>query len=300
VTDLPEMVRRTATSRGEAGQEWLAALPRHLDELRRAWSLEIDTVLAGGTSALVAHVRPAAVLKIAPPWDPLADQVRTIAAAEGRGYVRLYAFDPARNAALLEPLGPMLDESPAEHSLDVLAQTLRQAWQVPRDGQPELDKATQLMEIITSLWPALGRPCSEGVVEQALSYALQRVQAFDSDACVVCHGDPHPNNALAVLTSRPGAESGYVFVDPDGFLTEPAYDLGVVVRGFTDQLLADTHPADLLRGYCRRRAAATGVDEEAIWQWGFIERVSSGLYLMRHGHHAEARDYLASAEKIAL
>jgi streptomycin 6-kinase len=294
------MVRRTATSRGAVGHEWLAALPHYLDELRRAWSLEIDEVLAGGTTALVAHVRPAAVLKIAPPWDPLAGQVRTIAAAEGRGYVRLYAFDPERNAALMEPLGPMLDEDPAESSLDVLAQTLQQAWQVPRDGSPELDKASQLIDIITSLWPALGRPCSEGLVEQAISYARQRIQAFNSDARVVCHGDPHPNNALAVLSPRPGAESGYVFVDPDGFLTEPAYDLGVVVRGFTDQLLTDARPADLLRRYCRRLAAATGVDEEAIWQWGFIERVSSGLYLMQHGHHAEARDYLASAERIAL
>jgi streptomycin 6-kinase len=294
------MVRRTASSRGAVGKDWLAALPRYLDELRRSWSLEIDEVLAGGTTALVAHVRPAAVLKIAPPWDPLDSQVRTIAAAEGRGYVRLYAFDPERNAALLEPLGPMLDEDPAEKSLDVLAQTLQQAWQVPRGSTPELDKASQLIEIITSLWPALGRPCSEGLVEQALSYARQRVQAIDSAAHVVCHGDPHPNNALAVLTTRPGAESGYVFVDPDGFLTEPAYDLGVVVRGFTDQLLADARPAGLLRGYCHRLATATGVDEEAIWQWGFVERVSSGLYLMQHGHQAEARDYLASAERIAL
>ncbi|MEO3821923.1 hypothetical protein [Plantactinospora sp. B24E8] len=40
---------------------------------------------------------------------------------------------------------------------------------------------------------------------------------------------PHP---------RPGAESGYVFVDPDGFLAEPAYDLGVVLRDWCPQLLA--------------------------------------------------------------
>ncbi|GIH10783.1 hypothetical protein Rhe02_88500 [Rhizocola hellebori] len=299
MTVLPEMVRRTAQSRGTIGQAWLTALPRYVDELCHTWSLEIDEVMAGGTSALVARVRPSAVLKIAPPWDPLADQVRTIAAADGHGYVRLYAFDPERNAALLEPLGPMLPEAPEENSLDVLAQTLQQAWQVPRGPLVEFNKASQLIEIISSLWPALGRPCSEGLVEQALSYAHQRVAASNSDTCVVCHGDPHANNALAVPSSRPGAESGYVFVDPDGFLTEPAYDLGVAIRGFTGRLLADAHPVDLLRGYCRRLSVATGVDEEAIWQWGFVERVSTGLYLMRHGHHGEGRAYLASAERLA-
>ncbi len=295
---LPPMVRRTAQSHGSAGEEWLAALPRFVEELRRAWSLEIDEVLPGGSSAFVARVRPAAVLKIAPPWEGLAGQARTLAAADGRGYVRLHAFDPEREAILLEPLGKMLGSARPEHTLDVLAQTLQEAWQVPRVAPPETDKASQLIEIISSLWPALGHPCSETLVEQALSYARQRVQAFDIDKCVVCHGDPHPANALAVLSPRAGAESGYVFVDPDGFLAEPAYDLGVALREWTDEVLAADRPADLLRGYCHRLARATGVDEEAIWQWGFVERVSSGLYLMAHGHLTEGRAYLISGERL--
>jgi streptomycin 6-kinase len=40
---------------------------------------------------------------------------------------------------------------------------------------------------------------------------------------VVCHGDPHAGNVL-----RRG--DGWALIDPDGFVGERAYDLGVVMR----------------------------------------------------------------------
>jgi streptomycin 6-kinase len=52
------------------------------------------------------------------------------------------------------------------------------------------------------------------------------------------HGDAQPPNALRVLASRVGAETGFVFVDPDGFVGDPTYDLGVALRGWCPQILA--------------------------------------------------------------
>ena len=40
----------------------------------------------------------------------------------------------------------------------------------------------------------------------------------------------------------------------------------------------------------------TGQDPEAIWQWGVIERVSTGLFLLRTGQACEGRDCLRVAE----
>ncbi|WP_415645871.1 aminoglycoside phosphotransferase family protein [Stackebrandtia soli] len=304
---LPDKVRRTAESRGEEGRAWLSGLEGRLERLRSDWSLTLGEVLDGGTSALVVRVRGVdgdAVLKIAPEWSGFAEQIRTIAAADGNGYVRLHAHDFEQGAALMEALGPTLEDAPipVERKLDVLARTLRQTWSVPRpddaivdDGE---DKATQLIELILTLWTELGEPCSRRLIDAALDAGRRRVAAFDVEACVVCHGDPHPANALAVPRPRPGAESGYVFVDPDGLLAEPAYDLGVALRGWTDEVLASTEPRALLRGYCHRLARATGIDADAVWDWGFVERVSSGLYLLRYGHQKEGRGYLDSAERL--
>lgn len=90
-----------------------------------------------------------------------------------------------------------------------------------------------------------------------------------------------------------------MFVDPDGFLCEPAYDLGVTMRGWPELVLRAGDPRVLVRGWAARLAALSGVDEQSIWEWAFVERVTSGLYLMRYGHDAEGRDYLASAELLA-
>ena len=62
-------------------------------------------------------------------------------------------------------------------------------------------------------------------MKEALRCAERRTAAFDLARCVLVHGDPYPWNALQVLVPRRGAEAGFVFVDPYGFLADPAYDV---------------------------------------------------------------------------
>ena len=128
-----------------------------------------------------------------------------------------------------------------------------------------------------------------------MQYADRRAAAFDLDRCVRVHGDPHPGNALQVLDRRPGAESGFVLVDPDGFLADPAYDLGVVLRDWSAELIAVTplrRPGGTA-GCCPRRS---GVEPQPIWEWGFLERVSTGLFILQYGAVDLARPFLDSAE----
>jgi len=55
---------------------------------------------------------------------------------------------------------------------------------------------------------------------------------------VIVHGDAHALNLLQVPEARPGAETGYVFVDPEGFVYEPEHDLGVALREWDTPLSA--------------------------------------------------------------
>jgi streptomycin 6-kinase len=169
---------------------------------------------------------------------------------------------------------------------------------VPDDpaGRP-LNKAASLAELVTGFWEELDHPCPERIVVQALRCAEQRAGSFDPDRCLVVHGDPHPANALAVLTPRAGADSGYVFVDPDGFIGDPAYDLGVILRDWCSQLLAG-HATKLAQQYCALLADHTGMDATAIWEWGYLERVSTGLYALSLGAEDLARPYLTTAEAL--
>ena len=188
-----------------------------------------------------------------------------------------------------------------EAQIDTLCEMLPAAWQVPAptgtNAEPALNKARSLAELVARLWEDLGHPCSERVMEYALLCAERRAAVFDPERCVIVHGDAAAGNAVQVLAPRAGAESGFVFVDPDGFLGDPTYDLGVVLRDWCPELLAGDAPSVAHR-YCRQMAARTGMDAAAIWEWGFLERVSTGLYVLSLTPEDLTRPHLTTAEAL--
>jgi streptomycin 6-kinase len=292
VIALPPVVLARARRLGDPGRRWLAELPALVAELERRWSITVGPPLAGGSASFVARAGDGAVLKIALP-EPFGEQVRTMVAADGRGYARVLAHDLEHRALLMEALGPpmALLGLPPEWMIERLCRTLRDAWRVQAwPGLGPTPRAEQLAALIEELQTELGRPSPEPVLTQALRYAERRAAVADPARCVVVHGDPHPGNALRAA----GAASGFAFVDPDGLFVEPAYDLGVVLRDWCAELEGDDAPT-LARRYCRLLSGHTGVDEAAIWEWGFIERVSTGLFVRRLG--VEER-FLATAERL--
>ncbi|MEU3737764.1 phosphotransferase [Streptomyces sp. NPDC032198] len=309
--EVQPLVRRKAHSMGALGERWLTELPALLGDLERRWSIGVGAPLPGGTTSYVARARTRegrdAVLKVSLPAPDFAGQVRTLRLAEGRGYARLLAHDLGRHAMLQEALGPSMDRvglAPRQQ-IETLCVMLRSAWRVPRAAEltvdPAEEKARTLGDLVARLWESLGRPCSERVVTRALAYAGRRAAAFDPGRCVVVHGDPHPGNALRVLAPRAGADAGFVFVDPDGFLADPAYDLGVVLRDWCAELRGRDRVAagSLLRSYCALLADRTGVDGQAVWEWGFLERVSTGLFVLGFGAEELGRPFLDTAELLA-
>ena len=296
---LPVVARRQVDAMDEFGAAWLAGLDGVVADLSAQWDFQVREFLSGGTAALVARVVTSAgearVLKLSiPGLDPKDSQTRVLALGQGRGYARLFERDTGRGAILMEALGPSLSEQGFSESVrqDIICATLRQAWRPAEleDGfQSGAEKAESLSAFTHGLWRKHGSACSPAVLARSDAFAQDRRRAFDPDLAVLCHGDAHQWNTL----KDPVAE-GFKFVDPEGIFIEPAYDLSVPMREDSDSLLAGD-PAQLGLQRCMRLATITGLDPAAIWAWGFMERVSTGLLCLDH-QMDEAGDMLRVAE----
>ena len=290
--ELPEVVREKALAVGAA--EWLDALPELVGEIEADWRITVGEAFPFSTEAFVAEVTCAdgspAVLKLIVPrgGDAAAREATALRLAGGEGCARLLREDLERGALLLEKLGRSLSELglPLRTRHEILVATAQRVWRpAPDSGLPTgEEKARSLGRFITEMWNELGGPCSRAAVDHALECAERRRKAHRDERAVLVHGDVHQWNALE-------AADGFKLVDPDGLLAEPEYDLGIIMR------------EDPLEGDLRQRAAwlaeRTGLDEEAIWEWGVVERVSTGLLGTRVSMQPIARQMLDAAERIA-
>jgi streptomycin 6-kinase len=295
---------------GPAGSRWLDDLPEILASLAAEWSIGYGRPLDGGNAAYVAEAvtaggRPV-ILKVAVPpglegFSPFEQELETLRLARGDPYAELIRDDVPRRCMLLERLGPSLASLgwPADRRLAAVASTLARGWRpAPAARLPTgAEKARWLADFVSRQWAELGRPCSRAAAETAIGYAAERAAAFSPERAVLIHGDGHAGNIL-LKPGPAGGSSGFRLIDPEGLISEPAHDLGVALRDGNEQLLAgDTGAAAVER--CRRVALQTGVNGTAIWQWAFIERVCSGLFLLSLGYRRAAGPYLTVADRLS-
>ena len=288
-------------------ESWLDELPQLLADLEERWSITLGPILDGGTEAFVANaaIRPgaieaattavaptAAVLKVLVPHDErVLDEITVLEIAQGDGCPHLFRSDRDNGALLMERLGRPLVElnMTVEQRLDILTAAAAKIWRpAPESGlRTGADKGRWLAETIPRLWEDLDRPCSEQAVSHALDCAERRIAAHDDERAVLVHGDVHQWNALE-------AGDGFKLVDPDGLMAEPEYDLGILMREDPVELMTDDP-----RTRSRRLAAATGLNEAAIWEWGVVERLSTGLVATEIDLQPVAKQMLDAAETIA-
>lgn len=280
VIEVPDIVRNKAVAVG--AEEWFERLAALVQGLEDDWSIVVGRPYEGGSEAFVAEATcgdgTPAVLKVLMPHtgdDPSnpSNEATALRLAGGDGCPVLYRYDPDRGALLMERLGRSMYELglPLSRRLELLCHTAARVWTPAADcGLPTgAEKARWLADFIVTSWEELDRPCSEKAVDHALICASRREQAHRSERSVLVHGDVHQLNALQ-------SDSGFKLVDPDGLLAEAEYDLGVLMRGDPVELLAGD-PVD--RAFWL--AGRTGLDPIATWEWGVVERLSTGLLCTR-------------------
>jgi len=293
VLEVPDVVREKALAVGAGA--WLDTLPELVRGVEADWDVAVGQAFPFSTEAFVAEAvcadgTPAVLKLIVPREGGAADrEIAVLRLTDGEGCARLLRDDPERGALLLERLGRPLVELrlPAHERHGILVAAASRVWRPAHDsGLPTgADKARWLAGFVERMWEETGRPCSRRVIDHALVCAARRGAAYRDATAVLVHGDVHQWNAL----EAGGGE--FKLVDPDGLLVEPEYDLGILMR--EDPLDGD------LRERARWLAERSGLNETAIWEWGVVERVSTGLLGTRVNLQPVAREMLDAAQRLA-
>lgn len=293
--ELPVAVRNKAIAVGAA--QWITEVNDLIAELETRWSITVGSAYEDATEAFVARgVRDdgtPAVLKIHIPREGghARSEIVTLSLANGEGCARLLDHDEMMGALLIEQLGPSLRqlELPMSRRHEILCDVAERMWRSAPDCglSTGRQKVEEQMKSIRSMWEKLDHPCSEMAVDYALTCGDRRAAAHDDEKAVLIHGDVHQWNTLQ-------AGDGFKLVDPDGGLAEAECELGVLMR---------EDPVELTEGDPRERArylaARCGLDAEAIWEWGAIERVWNGLLCTRDDLQPYGREMLQAAELCA-
>lgn len=292
-------------SLGIKGEHWLWNLGEVIQLLEHKWKIRTCKSLNGGTEAFVAEVSTEdggkAILKLTmPPVEGntvFEQEIVALKITNGDGYVRLLNYDMDHRAVLLEKLGsPLKDVGYSmETQIEIICNTLKKSWRksIPKDHklQSSKDIINWFSNFIPEIWTELNSPCSRQLIDKALVFLESRLSKSSKETSVLVHGDAHSGN---ILQDDKKPQPSFKLIDPDGLVNEPAYDLGVLMREWLDDL--SNNPLENGRKRCLLLSEITGVNTQAIWEWGFIQSISTGLFLLKIGQEEMGLQMLKVAE----
>ena len=264
---IPERLLGLADFPG--GSEWLARLPRLVDECAEQWCLRLGEPYPYANVSLAAPAQMPdgadVVLKVGFPHWESEHEAAALEHWDGDGAVRLLEHDAGRHALLLErcvPGTPLLDE-PDEDGFRIAAAVLRALHRRPvTPGHPFTPIAVTAARWAAELplwWERAGRPFEPGLLDAGVA-ALTELPPTQREL-VVCHQDFHRGNVLAA------ARRPWLAIDPKPVAAEREFDTAALLRDGG--------------GNVRRRldflSAELGLDRERMRGWGIAHTLAWGF-----------------------
>lgn len=282
---VPTYLQASTDAGGPAQVEWLAALPKRVEELSAHWGLRLgEPFEPGGSCSWVAPGTDPegrrVVLKVGWRHTEAAHEAEGLAALAGQGAVEVYGFE---HLAAAQPGAP---------DPDTTALLLERCWPgVDLRGRPEAEQHVVVTELLRSVWAVElppghpFRPLSEmaddwvvqaearlaadpgrldgGLAREGL--AMFRELSRTGPTQVLLFTDLHAGNILSAQR-RP-----WLVIDPKPYVGDPHYDVLQHLLNCNGSLQADpiglfTEVADL-----------AGLDPGRVRQWLFARCVQESL-----------------------
>nr|WP_308315554.1 aminoglycoside phosphotransferase family protein [Streptomyces sp. ISL-100] len=228
---IPEALAMTQVEfNGEAGREWIAALPGEAAAYLERWGLRLAGPSMHGVASLVLPVERAdgtpAALKLQLLDEESAGEAAALRAWDGDCVVRLLEHDEASGAMLLERLdaGRHLSVLPdTMAAVRVLAELLVRlnAVAAPEGVRRLGDIAGAMLDDVPEAVKALADPAERRLLERCAG-AVREVVGEPGEQLL--HWDLHYDNVLAPLVGS-GRSEPWVVIDPKPLVGDPGFEL---------------------------------------------------------------------------
>ena len=250
------------------GRDWLRELPARVSACSSRWKLSLEPPFQQSFVSIVFPARLAdgspRVLKIQYPHPESEHESEALRLWNGKGAIRLFDFDPAHHALLLERCRPgdHLSTIGASQALEVLVGLLPRLW-VPA-GVPFRslsDEAAGWLQELPVTWDRAGQPFERELLEGALD-AIARLRPTQREQ-VLLHQDLHGDNVLRA------EREPWLVIDPKPLIGEKAFSLAPIIRAYEfGHSSADViHRLDTL-------SAALRVDRERARLWALAQTLA--------------------------
>lgn len=278
----PEAFARTTAEReGAPGAAWLAELPHIVEELLERWECVPDgEVMHGGVGVIVPVRRGdgrTAALKVSYPHPGNVHEPDAFEAWGGRGAVLLHERDDARFAMLLERArrSTLAEVEDGDEVLTVAGRLTRRLAVPAPPGLPRLrDQAGAWEEGLREDAAGLAHSLAPAVVDAAVA-TVRELGATQPD--IIVHGDLHPGNILRA------EREPWLAVDPKGYVGDPAYDGGTLLKSRALALLEADDLGAAVHHALDVFVDAAELDRERVRRWAQLHAVQAAFWGRRHG-----------------
>jgi streptomycin 6-kinase len=206
---------------GKRGEDWLAELPRRIEQLQRSWGL---SKLKPFPNLSYSHVLEGlqgnipVILKLSPDADLLDKEARALNAFKGFGAVSVLGRD--EGVLLLERAvpGDLLKSSlPKEKRIEIACKVIDKLHQAPIPSKEGFPTIEEWLAAVDKEWDL-----PKDHLKRARKLKNELVKK-DFGRKVFLHGDLHQENILS-------NGNGWVVIDPKGLIGSPIHEIWACVE----------------------------------------------------------------------
>jgi streptomycin 6-kinase len=270
----------------EAGAAWLERLPDLVAAYQTRWHLTLGpTYRPGGEASWTAPADlpdgTKAVLKIAVPGREAIDSALALRGYEGRGVVRLLAYEAQDHVFLTERCEPgdLAANLPPTEADDAAVAVLPELWQasplaIP-DAPPLSRFAAARAQRVRDRGHRLGVPLFVTGADLLTDLAIS------GGSETLLHGDFHQRNLLR-------SERGWLAIDPQPMIGEPAYDLAIFL---VNRINEETNPVSRAANLATR----LGIAPDRVLRWLAAQTIQLSSWLRDSGEAGSIQAYETAA-----